>query len=85
MHDNRIELVTLDHTDIKETSVFSVHGIVHNAALGIAMVLRGLHEADCRIAEQRREVLKPVGAHHVVRVDHTDYFGVRRRMRESQT
>src|SRR4029078_4270124 len=42
VHDDRALLVALDQADIKESGVFAVHRVVHDAALAIAVILRRL-------------------------------------------
>ena len=76
VHDDGVGLVALDHADVEEAGIFAVHGVVHDAALAVAMVLRRLDHADLRIGEGRHQVLEPVGLHHVVGVDDADDLGV---------
>jgi hypothetical protein len=85
VHDDRIELIALNHADVEESGVFAVHRVVHDAALAIAMILRRLDKADRRVVEKRHKVLEPVGLHHVVSVNDADHLGIRGRMRQSET
>ena len=79
MHDDRVELVALNHADVEEAGIFAVHRVVHDAALAVAVILRRLDKADRRVAEQRHKILEPVGLHHVVGVNDADHLGIRRR------
>ena len=76
VRDDGVVLVPLHHADVEEAGIFAVHRDMHGAAVGIAVVLRRLHQADVRIGEQRREILQPVGMHHIVGVEHADDLGV---------
>ena len=76
VHDDGIGLVALDHADIEEAGIFAVHGVVHERAFAVAMVLRRLDHADLRVGEGRHQVLEPVRLHHVVGVDDADDLGV---------
>ena len=49
MHDDGIGLVALDHADVEEAGILAVHGVVHDAAAAIAVVLRRLDHADLRV------------------------------------
>ena len=51
VHDNGIRLVALDHADIEKPGIFAVHGMVHERALAVAMVLRSLQHSDFRVDE----------------------------------
>ena len=53
VHDDGVGLVPLHHADVEEAGVFAVHGVVHHAALAVAVILRRLHQADLGIGEQR--------------------------------
>jgi hypothetical protein len=46
MYDDRVLLVALDHADVEETGIFALHGVMHEAAVAVAMVLRSLDQAD---------------------------------------
>ena len=76
VRDDGIGLVAHDHADIEETGIFGVHGMMHEGAVAVAMVLRRLHDADLRIREGRDQVLEPVGMHHIVGIDDADDGGV---------
>ena len=54
VHDDGVGLVPLHHADVEEAGIFAVHGVVHEAALAVAVVLRRLHQSDSRIGKQRR-------------------------------
>ena len=84
MHDDGVGLVALDHADVEEAGIFAVHGMMHDAALAVAMVLRRLDHADLGIGEGRDEVLEPVRTHHVVGIDHADDLGIGRGVRERE-
>ena len=70
--------VPLHHADVEEAGIFAVHGVVHEAALAVAVILRRLHQRDIGIAEQRHQVLEPVRLHDIVGVDDADHLGVGR-------
>ena len=53
VHDDAIGLVAIDHADVEEAGIFAVHGVVHQRAVAVAMLLRRLHQADARIGENR--------------------------------
>ena len=76
VHDDRVCLVALDHADVEEAGIFAVHGVMHEAARPVAVVLRGLHHPDLGIEEGGQEVLEPVRAHNVVGIDDGDDLGV---------
>src|SRR5262245_59676669 len=40
MHDDGIRLVALDHADVEEAGVLSIHGMMHDGAIAVAMILR---------------------------------------------
>ena len=84
VHDDGVGLVALDHADVEEAGIFAVHGVVHERALAVAVVLRRLDHADLRIGEGRHEVLEPVGTHHVVGIDDADDLGVAARYARAQ-
>ena len=46
-----------DHADVEEAGIFAVHGVMHEAALAVAMILRRLHQADLR--DRRRAAPDP--------------------------
>ena len=73
---DRIGLVPLHHADVEEAGVFAVHGVVHDTAFAIAMILRRLHQADAGIGEQRHKILQPVFLHYIVSVDDADHVRV---------
>ena len=50
--DDGVGLVALDHADVEEAGIFAVHGMVHHAALAVAMILRRLDHA--RPADRQR-------------------------------
>src|SRR5215472_5354602 len=77
MNDDGIVFVALDHSDVKEPGILAVHDMVHEAAVGIAMVLRGLDQADRRISKARNEILEPIGMDRIVSVDHADDLRIR--------
>ena len=76
MHDDGVGLVALNHADIEEAGIFAVHGVVHDGAVAVAMVLRRLDHPDLRVGEGRHQILEPVRPHDVVGVDHADDLGV---------
>ena len=76
VHDDGVRLVALDHADVEEAGIFAVHGVVHDRAVAVAMILRRLDHADLLIGEIRHQVLQPVGTHDVVGVDDADDLGV---------
>ena len=82
VHDDGVGLVALDHADVEEAGIFAVHGMVHDRAFAVAMILRRLDHADLRIGESRHQVLQPVGLHHIVGVDNADDLGVAGGVRE---
>ncbi len=84
VHDDGVELVALHHADVEEAGIFAVHGVVHQAARAVAVILRRLHQGDVRVAELRHQVLEPVGLHHIVGVDDADHFGIGRGVRLRQ-
>ena len=84
MHNDAVDLVTIDHADVEESGVFAVERVMHDAALAVAVVLRRLHDADLGIGEGRHEVLEPVELHNVVGVQNADDLRVRRGVVESQ-
>ena len=53
VHDDGVGLVPLHHADVEEAGILAVHGVVHDAALAVAVILRRLHQADLGIGEQR--------------------------------
>ena len=77
MDDNGIGLVALDHADVEEAGIFAVHGVMHDGALAVTMILRRLDHADLRIHEGGDQILEPVRPHHVIGVDYTDDLGIR--------
>src|SRR5712671_194945 len=84
MHNDGVGLVALDHADIEEPCVFSVHRLVHDRALAVAMILRSLDHADLRIGKNGGEVFQPIGPNHIVGINDADDFGVSGRMGECQ-
>ena len=76
VNDNGIGLVALDHADVEETGIFAVHGVMHDGALAVAMILRRLDHADLRIGEGGDQILEPVRPHHVIGVDDADDLGI---------
>ena len=84
MRNDRIEFVALDHADVEEAGVFAVHGVMHDAAFAVAVILRRLHQADGRIAEERDEVPEPVVLHNIVGIDDADHVRVGGGMGESE-
>ena len=76
MNDNGIGLVALDHADVEETGIFAVHGVMHDGAFAVAMILRRLDHADLRIDEGGDQILEPVRPHHVIGVDDADDLGI---------
>ena len=84
VHDDGVGLVALDHADVEEAGIFAVHGVVHDAAVAVAVILRRLDQADLGIGEQRREILQPVRLHDIVGVDDADDLGVGRGVRERE-
>ena len=56
VHDDGVGLVALDHADVEEAGIFAVHGVMHDAAVAVAVILRRLHQADLRIGEGRHEI-----------------------------
>ena len=46
VHDDGVGLVPLHHADVEEAGIFAVHGVMHQAALAVAVILRRLHQAD---------------------------------------
>ena len=46
VHDDGVGLVPLHHADIEEAGIFAVHGVMHDAAFAVAVILRRLHQAD---------------------------------------
>ena len=60
--DDGVLLVPLHHADVEEAGIFAVHGVMHGAALAVAVVLRRLDQADLGIGEHRHEILEPVRA-----------------------
>ena len=46
VHDDGVDLVALHHADVEEAGIFAVHGVVHQRALAVAMILRRLDQAD---------------------------------------
>ncbi len=84
MHDDGVGLVALDHADVEEAGIFAVHGVVHERALAVAMVLRRLDHPDLGIGEGRHQVLEPVRTHHVVGIDDADDLGVVRGVGERE-
>ncbi len=77
VHDDGVDFVALDHADVEEAGIFGVHGVVHQRAVAVAMVLRRLHEADARIGEQRHQILEPIRRDHIVGIDGADDLRVR--------
>ena len=51
MHDDGVDLVALDHADVEEAGIFAIHRVMHDAALAVAVILRGLHQPDLGIGE----------------------------------
>ena len=51
VHDDGVGLVALDHADVEEAGIFAVHGVMHERAFAVAVVLRRLDHADLRIGE----------------------------------
>ena len=84
VHDDGVDLVALHHADVEEAGIFAVHGVMHDAALAVAVILRRLHQADLGIGEQRHQVLEPVRLHDIVGVDHADDLGVGGGVRERE-
>ena len=44
-------LISLDHSDVEEARVLSVHGMMHDGAIAVAMILRRLNHPDLGIGE----------------------------------
>ena len=84
VHDDGVDLVALHHADVEEAGIFAVHGVVHQRAVAVAMVLRRLHQADARIGEHRHQILEPVGFDHIVGIDDADDLGVGRGVRQRE-
>ena len=84
MHDNGIRLVTLDHADIEEAGVLAVHGVMHERARAVAVVLRRLQHPHFRVQEGGDQVFQPVRVHDVIGIDDCDDLRIRRRVRERQ-
>ena len=84
VHDDGVGFVPLHHADVEEAGILAVHGVVHDAARAVAVVLRRLHQADLRIGERRHQVLQPVGMHDIVGVEHADDLGVGRGVGERE-
>ena len=84
MHDDGVDLVTLNHADIEEPGIFGVQRAVHWRAVAVAMVLRRLHHADARVGEQRHQILEPGWIDGVVGVDDADDLRIRRGVRQRQ-
>ena len=78
MNDDGVDLVALDHADVEEPGIFSVHDVVHQRGIAVAVVLRRLHQPDAGIGEYRHQVLQPVRLHDIVGVDDADDLGVDR-------
>ncbi len=76
MCDNRVVLIPLHHANVEEAGVFAIHGMMHDAAFTIAVVLRCLHQRDVRIVEQRDHVFQPVRLHDIVGVDDTNHLRI---------
>ncbi len=77
VHDDGVDLVTLNHADVEEAGILTIHGVMHHAAVAVAVILRRLHQPDLGIGEQRRQILQPVRLHDIIGVDDADYLGVR--------
>jgi len=41
--DDGVDLIALDHADIEEPGIFSVHDVMHQRTIAVAMVLWRLH------------------------------------------
>ena len=76
MGDDGIGLVALHHADIEEAGIFAVHGLVHEGAAAVAMILRRLHDADLWIGKCRHQILQPIRMHDIVGVDDADDRGI---------
>ena len=46
MDDDRVGFVALDHADVEKAGIFSVHDVVHQRAVAVAVILRCLNETD---------------------------------------
>ena len=84
MNDNGVGLVALDHADVEETGIFAVHGVMHDGALAVTMILGRLDHADFRIGERRHQILQPVRPHRVIGIDDADDLGICRRVRKRE-
>ena len=76
MDDDGVDLVALDHADIKEAGVLGVHGGVDIAAVAVAMILRRLNDSNLGIGETRDQIPKPLRIDHIVSVDDADDLGI---------
>src|SRR5437899_1290417 len=85
MNNDGICLIALNHANVEEAGVFPIHGVMHEAAIAISMVLRRLHHSNLGVDEGRHEVFEPVGTYHVIGIDHGNKLGVSSGMRERET
>src|SRR4029077_16403257 len=76
MHDDGIRLIALDHADVEEARVLSVHGMMHNGAIAVAMILRRLNHPALGVAEARPRVFEQAGPYDKLGGDHPDYLGM---------
>ena len=76
VHDDGVAFVALNHADVEEAGIFAVHGVVHQAALAVAMILRRLDQPDIGVGEGGDEVTQPIRVHDIVGVDDADDLGV---------
>src|SRR5262245_66404657 len=72
VYDDGIRLISLNHADVEEAGIFAVHGVMHDGALTVAMILRRLDHPDLRVDEDRNPDFAPVRTHHVIGVDNHD-------------
>ena len=64
--------VAFHHADVEEAAILLVAALLQQAFVGIAVVLRRLHQRHLRIAERRYDRLQPIRRNLVVAVDDTD-------------
>ena len=57
VHDDGVGLVPLHHADVEEAGIFGVHGVMHQRAVAVAVILRRLHQPDAR--DRRRAAPGP--------------------------
>ena len=76
MNNDGIGLVALDHADVEEAGILAVHGVMHDGAFAVTMILRRLDHADLRIDEGGDQILEPVRPHHVIGVDYANDLGI---------